>query len=363
MDDAKQVFYSITQTVKERFSNPLIASFVISWCIWNYRLLIVIFGSGEGGWEKKITYISEKIYLYKFDIFLDAFLAPLATALVWIYYLPKIFTIIAKDNARIRKHYELTVQRASKKEILTKEESSKLERHLLERHMTIQKENEDIIHSLRKYTEEITKLNEEKKTLEKLKSDFEKSASELEKKAQDQNALISILSPRDIILTDLQLSEEENRPTILEQIFPTKKNNNVPVDAYSISIPDLKAHFPFFTSSAIFINTTKVIEKHKIIDDETVAASLILFELLKGRSSVPIADFKSSLEKYDLRSPEMAIASLMDLHIILDLGDDLVFTDKTNPFYYLWSSLGFKLKNVRTNDKLPSFYFDGDAPT
>ncbi|MBN9689911.1 MAG: hypothetical protein J0M24_06705 [Verrucomicrobia bacterium] len=90
------------QELKSRFSNPIVSAFAISWALWNWKPLVVLF-LGE---EKPSARIAEAVVYFGWG---RGFWAPLATASLFLFVispvggmLPRIITILwAKLNARI----------------------------------------------------------------------------------------------------------------------------------------------------------------------------------------------------------------------------------------------------------------------
>ncbi len=67
----------------ERATSPLLGSFVISWCLWNYKLLLVMFSTGTA--TNKIAYINGVLYPDYWSIGFIGFLAPLLTTAFFLY--------------------------------------------------------------------------------------------------------------------------------------------------------------------------------------------------------------------------------------------------------------------------------------
>lgn len=63
MDDAKEFVASLLKTVRDRLGNPLVSAFTIAWLVWNFRVVLVLVGDGDGGWRAKIDYL-DKILLF-----------------------------------------------------------------------------------------------------------------------------------------------------------------------------------------------------------------------------------------------------------------------------------------------------------
>jgi hypothetical protein len=86
---------SMTASMKDRVSNPLSGSFIIAWCIANFRLLLVIVGDGD--FDKKLTYINTYLspnHLGWFEFLARSIGWPLAWALFYVFAYPKISFLV-----------------------------------------------------------------------------------------------------------------------------------------------------------------------------------------------------------------------------------------------------------------------------
>jgi hypothetical protein len=95
VDDTKEFIASMIKTVRDRLGNPLISAFVISWLIWNFRVVLVLIGSGDGGWRAKINYLDSQLMVGWSAWPLHGLLVPLGIALVWIFAMPGVLRRVA----------------------------------------------------------------------------------------------------------------------------------------------------------------------------------------------------------------------------------------------------------------------------
>lgn len=104
----------LSKTVKaqlyERVSSPLLGSFLIAWCGWNYKFVLVLISSMEA--EKKLAYINANLYPSIWDRVLEGFTYPLVTSLVLIFAYPWparwIFSYSRKQQLKLKKlQYEI----------------------------------------------------------------------------------------------------------------------------------------------------------------------------------------------------------------------------------------------------------------
>ncbi|MGC1175774.1 hypothetical protein [Polaromonas sp.] len=85
MDKLKDIWASVLAHVSERTTNPLSFSFTVSWAAWNYRFLVVLFSAESPA--KTFSQI-DAIYASGWARWGSGFLAPLLTALAYVYLYP-----------------------------------------------------------------------------------------------------------------------------------------------------------------------------------------------------------------------------------------------------------------------------------
>ncbi len=146
----------------ERLGNPLFASFFASWCIWNWRVLILAFSKIDA--EKKIKLISDYIdNSGEFNCVLWAY--PLSSAVVyvllyhWISILP--FEFWEKQKIKLKK----IKQSIEDETPITQAQATELRKLNFEKLREIQQENDEL--QQRNLTL-LAQLNETKAKLEEL---------------------------------------------------------------------------------------------------------------------------------------------------------------------------------------------------
>lgn len=120
----------LSKTVKaqlyERVSSPLLGSFLIAWCGWNYKFVLVLISSMEA--EKKIAYINANLYPSMWDRVLEGFTYPLLTSLALIFAYPWparwIFSYSRKQQIMLKKLQQVLDEETP----LTKEDAKDLRR-------------------------------------------------------------------------------------------------------------------------------------------------------------------------------------------------------------------------------------------
>lgn len=86
MDTLREVLDSLKVHVRDRVSNPLYGAFLVSWVVFNYRLLLVLIG--EGTWRDKITFIDLTLYPTAEFSFQRGLVFPLLTSAIFVILAP-----------------------------------------------------------------------------------------------------------------------------------------------------------------------------------------------------------------------------------------------------------------------------------
>jgi hypothetical protein len=100
VDTIKEIVGSFFGSIRERLGHPLIGAFIIAWAVWNFRVLLVLVGDGDGGWLAKINYLDKQLMVPAWMWVVHGLLVPLAFALVWILVLPPILRWFAVCHLR-----------------------------------------------------------------------------------------------------------------------------------------------------------------------------------------------------------------------------------------------------------------------
>lgn len=77
---------SISTIVDERLSSPLVSSFVIAWCLYNYKFLVILFSSASV--SDTFRLIHEVSFPNYWIVFRDGFGVPLVATAIYIFLLP-----------------------------------------------------------------------------------------------------------------------------------------------------------------------------------------------------------------------------------------------------------------------------------
>lgn len=163
------MFEDFTTTIKaqlyERVSSPLLSSFLISWCCWNYKFIIILLAAIPA--YEKIIYIDLNIFPDAKSMFLHGVLLPFATSmlLIFVYPIPAAYIYRhVKMNQRRLKEIQQSIDDESP---LSKEQARKIRREALESQLKYEAEIDSKTSENARLKEMIAELQQvQKKTLE-----------------------------------------------------------------------------------------------------------------------------------------------------------------------------------------------------
>lgn len=151
----------LTTTIKaqlyERVSSPLLSSFVISWCAWNYKFLLIVF-SGMSSFEK-ITYIDRILFPDITTTVIHGAILPLVTSLLLIFAYPIPAEFIYKHVKIKQRRLKEIQQSIDDDSPISKEQARKLRREAVDNRL--------------KYEVEIDAKNAENSRLKEMVSELQ----------------------------------------------------------------------------------------------------------------------------------------------------------------------------------------------
>lgn len=116
-----ELWDSTKSNLTDRLSSPLIGSFLVSWCLWNWKFLVILFS--DANISQTFNMIESISFPDLKSIFIFGVACPLITSLFYIFLYPFparfVYGYVLNQN---RKNNELR-QSISKETLLTKEES------------------------------------------------------------------------------------------------------------------------------------------------------------------------------------------------------------------------------------------------
>ncbi|HHP7421155.1 MULTISPECIES: hypothetical protein [Providencia] len=221
-EEAKEIVQAVSETIKERASNPIIVTFIISWCVYNWNALLLLAFSKET--------IAKRI-----DIASQQFIETES----WL--LPVIFTVgyclLSKPlNAGLRKlmekidHFVISLEYS--KEMAKQKHEEQLEILKAKKEMAYDSTKTDEKSKIQKMNEEITQskdregtLTQEINTLQEEKSKLNTEINKLKKQGNLFSEQIRDINQERQSLLD-SITELENTNSILENNINEFKNKN-----------------------------------------------------------------------------------------------------------------------------------------
>lgn len=128
----EDVFNSIKAHLYDRAVSPLMGSVIVSWVVWNYKLLLLLIS--KESFLEKYRIISEVLYTTKASIYLDGLLYPTLTAAAYIFIYPYPAEFVfrftrhrQKSISNIKREIEGEALLTVKESIVLRREINKLE--------------------------------------------------------------------------------------------------------------------------------------------------------------------------------------------------------------------------------------------
>lgn len=120
----KSVGKSFGDVVAERFSNPLITSFVVAWSLWNYKFFVILFSNASI--RETFRLIAEVRFPDTYAWFLNGFFWPLVFTAIYIFFLPYPSRVVYRFWKTSQKRTNDIKQQIENQALLTLEESREL---------------------------------------------------------------------------------------------------------------------------------------------------------------------------------------------------------------------------------------------
>jgi len=211
----------------ERVSSPLLSSFALSWCGWNYKFLLVVL-SGMSSHEK-IVYIDMNIFPSVWSVVMHGAVLPLITCLFLIFLYPIPAEYIYRHVKIQQRRLKEIQQSIDDESPLSKEQARKIRREALESQL--------------KYESEIDSKISENSRLKEL-------VSELQQKV-DEFAKVPVSSP----------------PQDSEEVISLEKNELVDEGADFLAAYNEVKNNPLPSEHESFVNNSDEVKRAKELDE------------------------------------------------------------------------------------------------
>lgn len=145
------ILKSARQQIVDRMSSPLLGSFVVAWCLWNYKFLVILFSSASV--IKTFELIKTLAFPNLSSVLFQGFLWPAATALAYIFLYPYPARFVFGFTQRRQRDVNQLRQQIEDETLLTAEESRRIRNQVVTVEAAHRKEV-DLLN------EEVTKLRD-----------------------------------------------------------------------------------------------------------------------------------------------------------------------------------------------------------
>jgi hypothetical protein len=135
----EEIIKSAKEQVADRLASPIIGSFVLSWCLLNYKFIVILFSAASV--TKTFELIDTVAFPTAMSIFLKGVLFPAASALIYIFIYPYPAKFVYGFTRRRQKEILELRQSIEKETPLTIEDSRKIRAEIIDSDM---KHKEDI---------------------------------------------------------------------------------------------------------------------------------------------------------------------------------------------------------------------------
>lgn len=81
-----EIMKSAKDSLLDRLSNPLLGSFILSWCLWNYKFLVILFSAASVTTTFKL--VDSTAFPDTYTVFTQGLAFPMLTAMAYIFIYP-----------------------------------------------------------------------------------------------------------------------------------------------------------------------------------------------------------------------------------------------------------------------------------
>ena len=139
------LFKSAKESIAERLASPLLGSFAIAWCLWNYKFLVILFSAA--GVSQTFKLIEHIAFPNPSAIILKGVIYPLVSALIYVFAYPYPARFVYAFTLRRQREVNNVKRKIEEETLLTLEESRAV--------------RADFVRLERKYQDDIDNLNSE----------------------------------------------------------------------------------------------------------------------------------------------------------------------------------------------------------
>jgi hypothetical protein len=115
---------SAKETIVERMTSPLLGSFAVAWCLWNYKFLVILFS--ENGVSQTFKLIESIAFPDLWSVFNRGVLFPLISALVYVFAYPYPARFIYAFTLKRQREVNQIKRQIEEETLLTLEQSREI---------------------------------------------------------------------------------------------------------------------------------------------------------------------------------------------------------------------------------------------
>jgi len=182
----------------ERITSPLAGALIISWCLWNYSVLIVLFSSLPP--SEKIDLIQASLLDYN-----RSAIRPLLTAVFFVFLYPFPARFVYWFTRKQKKALRDIRQKIEDEELLTREESHNIRKEISKikfEHDQEMARQSDEVNSLKEL------LTEKDKEIEQATTEFVQKTDQLKNKEKELNNFKKLLEQKEGVIHELVEQKE-----------------------------------------------------------------------------------------------------------------------------------------------------------
>ncbi len=146
-----ELLKSARQQIVDRMSSPLLGSFAVAWCLWNYKFLVILFSAASV--TKTFELIETLVFPDLHSVLLRGFVFPTVTAIAYIFLYPYPARFVFGFTQRRQREINQLRQQIEDETLLTSEESRRIRNQVVAVEAAHRKEVDRL-------NEEVTKLRD-----------------------------------------------------------------------------------------------------------------------------------------------------------------------------------------------------------
>ena len=210
----------------ERVSSPLASIFTISWCLCNWKFIVILL-SNLSIYEK-FDYINGEIYKNWLDIILFGAIFPLISTAFWIFVYPRPAKFVYKYLRKKQQEIKIERQKIEDEEPLTREEAKQIRKDTFEAISKLESERDKEIEKSRKLQ---TRIGVLENFIEQKEREAEEIQNDLERVSVRKRRSETLKSKLE--LDNINLEDEKIRNILLRILSDINTKKSVDMDDLS----------------------------------------------------------------------------------------------------------------------------------